>query len=347
MFRSLIAVTAIVWASSVWADRPVIQGENAEAFQDARAAWLDGDDLPALKALKVLAEDGNTAAQILFARIAEEPHMHRHVTSNLTRKDKAVFLRQPGGISGISWLEAAKENSELAEYLVLAKLPFSIEEREDGSKYSPGAEEAVLGLLIFGESDMATEAVFKLYDGNFLRPTLDLLTRYQADLDPIAEPVRVSLEAVNAVIYADEDESLSAVDVYSHYAERMDEVAPEIHLGASRMKISQVVYDETRQTEIKQYAERVRTWKPLAQLCEASCPTSYSDCLLAGAVSIGPTSRFPFASPVQSIISTEDYWSSPRMRSDTARRLAEVDQYFELGADFDQCFAETVTALAQ
>ena len=347
MIRRFIAIIMIVWAGSAWAERPAIDGETTQAFQDARAAWLDGDDLDSLKALKSLSENGNTAAQILFARIAEEPHMHRHLTNNLTRKDRNGFLRQPGGISGKSWLEAARENSDLALHIMGAKVAFTREQRSDGSWFSAEADSAVAGLLSFGETDMATEVAFKLYDGNFLPPALDLLTRYQADLDPITEPVRVSLETINAMFYSNGDQSVSAADAYSQLTDRLDEIAPEIHLGAARMKIVQVIYDESRQAEIKQHAERVRAWRPLAQLCEASCPTTYSDCLLAGAISIGPTSRFPFASPLQSLIPTEDYWSSPRMRADTARRLVEVDLYFEFGAQFDQCFAETVTALAQ
>ena len=354
MLIRLLAVLGLTWSGAAWADGPAIPGQDAPEFLEARAAWLDGDDLPALKSLKTLAEGGNTAAQILFARIAEEPHMHRHVTNRLTRKDRNGFLRQPGGISGVSWLEAAKGESELAAAILLSKLAFSIEQRDDGSRYSPDAENAVAALLKHGETDMATEVAFKLYDGNFMRSTLDLMTRFESDLDQVIAPTKLALELLVAVFFEDSEPRSEAAeisqvydDLHQIYDARMSEIPPEIILGASRLDILKLMHDEQKQSDLKMYAERVRAWQPLVTLCESSCPTTYSDCLLAGAISIGPTSRFPFSSPAQSFISNDAYWSSARIRSDAARRLAEVDQYFEVGARFDQCFADTVMGLAE
>jgi len=347
MLRSVVTVLSIAIAGVAWADVPAISGQNDPAFLEAKEAWLDGDDLPALKSLKVLAESGNAAAQILFARIAEEPHMHRHVTGNLTRKDKNVFLRQPGGISGTSWLEAAKGESGLASALLLSKVGYTSQKRSDGSSYSPEAQASVEALLKYGESDIATEVVFKLFDGFFFRHTLDLIDAFDDQLDPIVEPIRLSTEQSLAAIDVLDQEGAIESDLFAMFKDQRDALAPEILLAGTHSTMSNIGQDQDVQSFIKTHAEKVDSWTPLREMCEISCAPTYSECLLAGAASMSAGRKFPFASPAQSLISTQEYWDSARIRGDAARRMFEVQQRFEVGASFDQCFAETVTALAQ
>lgn len=347
MLIRLLAVLGLTWSGAAWADGPAIPGQDAPEFLEARAAWLDGDDLPALKSLKTLAEGGNTAAQILFARIAEEPHMHRHVTNRLTRKDRNGFLRQPGGISGVSWLEAAKGESDLAAAILLSKVGFTSEKRADGSVYSPEAEAAVETLLAYGETQLATEVVFKLFDGFFFRHTLDLINAHQDQLDPVLEPIRLSTEQSLAAIDVLGEEGAIDSDLFAMFRDQKEALPPEILLAGTHSTMSNIGQDVEVQTFIKMHAEKVESWTPLRELCEVSCAPTYSECLLAGAASMSAGRKFPFASPAQSLISTEDYWNSARMRGDAARRMFEVSQRFEVGARFDQCFADTVMGLAE
>ena len=347
MIRRFIAIIAIVWAGSAWAERPAIDGETAQAFQEARAAWLDGDDLVSLRALKSLAEHGNTAAQILLARIAEEPHMHRHVTGEMTRAERIELLRSTGGLSGSSRLSEAASSSELAAAILLSKVGFTSAKRDDGTEYSPEAEEAVEILLKYGETELAAEVVFKLFDGFFLRQTLDLIGAYGNQLSPVIEPIRLSTEQSLAAIDVLGEEGAVDGDLFEMFKSQRDALAPEILLAGTHSTMINIGQDPEIQQFIRTNAEKVNSWKPLRELCEVSCPSSYSDCLLAGAASMSAGRKFPFASPLESLISTEDYWSSARVRGDAARRMFEVQQRFEIGASFDQCFAETVTALAQ
>lgn len=347
MKQALVASLFVGFVGPVWAEAPNIPGQNEAGFLEAQAAWLDGDDLVALRALKAQSESGNTAAQILLARIAEEPHMHRHVTKDMPRSERLALLRRPGGISGVSWLETAKDHSDLAATLVASKANYTTAKRADGTDYSPEADAGVETLLAYGETDLATEIVFKLYDGFFLRQTLDLITKYEDQLDPIVAPIRLATtQSLAAFDVLSEDGSVDG-DLFAMFQSQRDALPPEVLLAGTHSTMSDIGQNESIQTFIKMHAEKVDSWTPLRELCEVSCPATYSDCLLAGAASMSAGRKFPFASPAQSLISTEDYWDSARMRGDAARRMFEVQQRFQIGATFDQCFAETVTALAQ
>jgi len=301
--RWILIVWLFVFGGPVLADRPFIPGEDAVEFSDALNAWLDGDDLVALQGFKGAAEGGNTAAQILLARIAEEPHMHRHVTGDMSRKDRIELLRQPGGLSGTSWLDVAQEQSALAEGLVLRKVAFTSEETNDGNRVAPEAMRAVELLLAYGEIELATEVAFKLYDGGFLREILSLLDKFDGQLNRIAILLKMSaLIEMNA----EKAEEIAVEFVGLFEAADMIELR-RIH--------PQVLKDNsTVRDTVVLLAEQVEAWTPLRELCEISCPNTYNDCLVAGVTSIGVARRYPFSSPVESLVLTEDYWHSARIR---------------------------------
>lgn len=327
--RLLATIFFTLIAGFALADTPVISGSDDAAYVDARDSWLDGDDLASLGRLKTLAEAGNTAAQILLARIAEEPHLHRHVTGDMARAERIELLRQPGGLSGTSWLKVAAPSSELATALVLRNVAFSSAEL-DGTAMSPEATAAVQVLLNHGETALATEVAFKLIDGVFYRETLSLLDKFGDRLDPISQSLRAATMAV-----------------LSTNAKDAPILSPEDELALARIYPWEVLEDQGLRNLITRYAELVPAWKPLRDLCESSCAPSYDSCLLAGGTAIGYSRRFPFSSPLQSLISDETYWNSARIRGDAARFMTEIEPAFEAAMQLDQCFGETVTALAQ
>lgn len=332
----LMTFLLLMWGSAVLADRPAIPGEEDTRFVEARSAWLDGDDLYALQQLKLLAVDGNTAAQILLARIAEEPNMHRHVTGDMGRKDRIDLLRQEGGLSGTSWLEAAEESSDLARALILRNVAFSSEEGGAGGQVAPEAMEAVRLLLSYDEVALATDVAFKLFDGVFLREIVSLLGEYGDELDRMSQ-----LLGVSAKIGLNPETDLNDV------AQLADGVQPQDIIALRHLHPQTLAENPDLQDTVVRFAELVQPWTPLRDLCEVSCPNTYNACLLAGVTSIGVARRYPFASPLDSLVPEEDYWRSARIRGDVARKLFEIQQDFKIGASFDQCFADTVNALAQ
>lgn len=283
-----------------------------------------------------LAADGNTAAQILLARIAEEPNMHRHVTGDMARGDRIGLLRQKGGLSGTSWLDAAEDNSELARALVLRKVAFTSEDGGEGGLMAPEAMEAVRLLLDYGEVVLATDVAFKLFDGVFLREIVSLLGEYGDDLDRMSQ-----LLGVSARIGLNPDIALNDV------AQLAGGVQPQDIIALRHLHPQTLADNPDLQDTVVRFAELVQPWTPLREMCEVSCPNSYNACLLAGVTSIGVARRYPFASPLDSLVPEQDYWRSARIRGDVARKLFEIQPDFKIGASFDQCFADTITALAQ
>lgn len=340
MWRGILVVSIAIWAAGARAEAVTISGADDPQFADARAAWLDGDDLTALEAFRDLARADNIAAQILLARIAEEPHMHRNVTGDMDRSTRIDLLKSPGGLSGTSWLRLAAPSSELASALILRNVAFSSAE-VDGLAIAPEAMAAVRVLLDHGETALATEVAFKLIDGVFYRETLNLLDRYQDQLDPIAKSLRAGVTAALAAASDDPDGALSQA------TELLETLTPEDELALAKFYPWQVQTDQALRDLITRYAELVPAWEPLRDLCESSCAHSYDSCLLAGGTAIGYARRFPFSSPLQTLIPDAEYWSSARIRGDIARKMTEIKPAFEAAAEIDLCFGETVAALAR
>ena len=116
------ALVALLFACALPAKAVEIPGQNSPAFQVVLQDWLDGKDRTALAQLAELARQDNRAAQIFLARLAEETHLHAHVTGSLPRAERIALLRQPGGLSGKSWLKAAQVDVPLAVALQQASL---------------------------------------------------------------------------------------------------------------------------------------------------------------------------------------------------------------------------------
>lgn len=338
--RFLATLFFLLTAGLAFAGTSSVPGSDDPQFSEARESWLDGDDLAALSTLKALAEDGNTAAQILLGRIAEEPHMHRHVTGDMARAERIDLLKSPGGLSGTSWLRVAAPSTELATALVLRNVAFS-SSVADGTPMSPEATAAVQVLLDHGETALATEVAFKLIDGVFYRETLALLEKFGDQLDPINQSLKAGvLSALSAVSDDPEATMAQAKDLLSS-------LAPEEELSLAKFYPWQVLEDEVLRGLITRYAELVPAWKPLRDLCESSCAHSYDSCLLAGGTAIGYSRRFPFSSPLQTFVTDEEYWNSARIRGDAARKMSEIETAQTAAIQLDQCFGETVAALAR
>ncbi len=142
-----------------------VPGEDASGYQAAVQLWLDGaDDLEALRQLSGLANEGNTAAQVLLARIGGHSHLISHVTDGLPRNERVALLRQPGGLSGRSWLEAAAELSPLASAL-------------SDSADRELRPEAVVPLFELGETAVATRAFAALFNNGQGDLALEIVNR--------------------------------------------------------------------------------------------------------------------------------------------------------------------------
>lgn len=99
--------------------QPQLAGSNDSEFMTALDAWLADDDETALAALARLAQDDNTAARILLGLIDKSPALQGPYLAHLPRAQRLTLLRQPGGLSGRSWLDAVADHPLVATWRAL------------------------------------------------------------------------------------------------------------------------------------------------------------------------------------------------------------------------------------
>jgi hypothetical protein len=96
-----------------------LPGAEAPELTAAVDNWLQGEEEGALHALADLARDGNDAARLLLAIIDKTPALQGPWLAHLPREERIALLRQPGGLSGRSWLHALADHPLGAVWLAL------------------------------------------------------------------------------------------------------------------------------------------------------------------------------------------------------------------------------------
>jgi hypothetical protein len=89
--------------------RAEVAGQGDPGFVAAQNLWLAGDEAQSLPALSRLAQDGNTAAQLLLGVIDTTAGLQGDWLMALPRQGRIDLLRAPGGISGMNWLRLADD----------------------------------------------------------------------------------------------------------------------------------------------------------------------------------------------------------------------------------------------
>jgi hypothetical protein len=96
---------------------------GADTLGEAVAAWVAADDAAAMPALAGLAAAGDTRAMLFLGAIEPRPLVTAFML-DLGRADRNALLRQPGGLSGKSWLiaiPAGDPQRPLADALLAAR----------------------------------------------------------------------------------------------------------------------------------------------------------------------------------------------------------------------------------
>lgn len=116
--RLLLCMPAAILAALLFAAAPVradeVRDSQSPEFAQAMSLWLDANEAYALPAFAELAAQGNTAAQILLGLIDKTAALQGPYLTNLARAERIALLRQPGGLSGRSWMHAAARSSPRA-----------------------------------------------------------------------------------------------------------------------------------------------------------------------------------------------------------------------------------------
>lgn len=320
--RFLSTFVLVALAVPAWSETPSsVPGQTDAMYQTAVELWLSGaDDLPALQSLSELANDGNTAAQILLAEIASQSHLIAAATADLPRAERIALLRQPGGLSGRSWLEAAAEVSPLAAALRDSAIR---EERAD----------AIGPLFEFGETAIATRAIFTLVSNGEGQAVAKMLT----------SGIHMPPEASFFVAQLAQNGMLGA-EAYPGSA-RMPRTGsglpPTIALAWGPIPTRTLLENPEARAFAINYSKDVPAWRPMVNLCETYCPDEVAECSAVGAAELYAANTFPFASPSQALIPDDVYWSSGRIDDDVLTILLEGSsrERWALYAPISECFA--------
>lgn len=97
----------------------MIPGADAPELKFAIHRWLQNDEEFAFSAFAALARNGNQAARLMLGVIDKTPSLQGPWLAHLSRDDRIALLRQPGGLSGRSWLHALADQPHGAAWLAL------------------------------------------------------------------------------------------------------------------------------------------------------------------------------------------------------------------------------------
>ena len=112
-------VSLLLLLTGIW---PVhaqhIAGIDAPEFRRALALWLDGDDENSIPVFAALAQDNNTASQVLLSLVDKTAALQGPMIVLLPRAERSALLRAPGGFSGRNWMNIAAQNNLYAKHWV-------------------------------------------------------------------------------------------------------------------------------------------------------------------------------------------------------------------------------------
>lgn len=313
--------------------RAEVPGQGDPAFSAALESWLKGEDAAALPAFAALAREGNAAAQLFLGQVEAATHLHAPVTATLSRAERIALLRQPGGISGESWLKAAQD-------VPLARALYEVRQPETrlaaiGFLGDAGEIRAVLPAVTpeFRHGNaapmipMLTGPVFRPLAGFLARAALDEVEGYGPGM---ARPSAGQTSELRATLDATGEADL----------DRM------IYAGYEPGQLNRV-----SRAEIDMVAGRLAAYPPLAPLtalCRRQCPEEPARCVLAlinggregGAV-------LPWLSPVEGLLPTPVYQASPRFDADVLRQVALSATGPRMAAGASACISEKLVPAAR
>lgn len=108
-------LAVVPWAAV--ATPPQLPGQEAPEFVAAFTAWLADDEATAIPEFARLAQAGNSGAQIMLGLIDKNPAFQGPYLAHLTRRERISVLREPGGLSGQSWLARVSDIPLVATWM--------------------------------------------------------------------------------------------------------------------------------------------------------------------------------------------------------------------------------------
>ena len=311
-----------------------------DPYEQAIELWLDGDDEQSLPALAELAQEGNSGARIVLARIESLDRGMSPFRLGLTREQSIRLFRQPSNASpfGRNWLAIeAERGNELARLLKRSREPH-VDLDLLAQLHAAGEDEA---------GDYPTRIV-ALYGTRQQREALlasphvlDDLKPYLRYLIETSEPRSDGLEALRHITAG--AKRVSAEDPHTY------EMAEMLALG---FWFGDYRAPNPWRPVLVDWLFSSPSARPIANLCENRCPHARDDCGLTFLALVGGYyEAIRLDTPVERYIPQPRFLNSKRAAQMTLRRAALMKN--EPGTDLanlqdiaahNQCAADLVAA---
>jgi len=309
-----IVVSALLMTSTACYGQ--LSGSDDATLQRIVVLWLDDDDEASLPALATLARAGNPAARLLLARIERYDRAPSAFQSSLSKQARLSLFRAPRNESGFypTWLRVESiRGNKLASALERARLPY-VDLQLIKTLYRAGEIQAsdhpVRIASIYG--DQRTHRV--LLQSDYL---IAELAPYVRSYRIPAQQQADGLEALRTIAAEVTSTGNSRIDITD---EDTSQVARMLSLG---YPFGEITVASRWRPIIENWLMTSMASRPVAALCERQCSDQSGDCAIA---MLGLTGGYyeliRLDSPLESIISQEDFLDSPRARRSALQRAA-------------------------
>jgi hypothetical protein len=261
--------------------------------------------------------------------------LHWHATAAMTRSERIALLRQPGGLSGRSWLDVAATEVPLASAF------------QQSDEIGPRGS-ALRTLFSYGENVAAMRPLYAMVLQGQASEVIDILSEAE-DLPPAGLALRsVAQISKNSrrPRYTGSARPPSEW-VWGEAVDNRDISVPDFLTWSPSAVRWALFKDPNWRRLLIENSPDVQAWAPLRAMCERYCPQSVARCTAVGASMLYTAPAFPFSSPAESLLPNARYWSSPRIEADVLRRLSDLSGRDAIPTGIDACFAPTFRKLQQ
>jgi hypothetical protein len=269
-------------------------GQNDPRFRAALDLWLAEDDETALPEFAALAAGGNRAAQVLLAHIDATMPLQAPWLASLPRAERIALMRQPGGVSGRSWISAAATDTPLAAAWSALWSAADRDEVEVPRAFAAMGEPRAVRMALTAMSLHKSRGFAAMADDPSFPKSMRFLIWREWLANPATEPL----------------------------------VAAEIAaLPLGDPQIATVTGRQASASERAAWLAEATPARPLRALCSVTCPANPTSCVQAAAFAMttGADLGAEFGSPVESLIPSLAWEASPRGRASVLRRTLPID----------------------
>ncbi len=351
MRNTIIGLAALTVMSlhAASASASEIDGSSDVTYRTALSDWLAGNDTSALNSLAELSREDNRAAQIFLGQIEHKLWLHQHATMDLTRKEKISLLRNPKGLSGKSWLETASTDLELARLFIAARRPY---------------ENSNVGMELLSLGELST-ALPQIYRALFADDPLGAL---ELSLHTNAIPHTAGFVApmIYDLPFLAREYSLISMD-----DPRLEKIQSRLHMTSDASGVGHVMWSQpgpcgiwggvNRGAETPSASDLVDQPEQLREIglklmdepelqsiisaIELSCPGEIPEVLASLQTTSNEPLTFLTFSPVEALLSTDEYRLSERFQLDVRRGLGFDSSKEQILLDLSECAHQMVFRL--